>query len=252
MAGLREGDLNDTVLSKISLDEFEPKTGDSKDVIVIGYQVTESSVGTDLYNFINNGITEFRDVEVSPNPNSEGYYLVFVEIDRNKQAMEKIIELTNDISNIAGNLSWKAKTHLMDNFADLDSSDVSEHLIEDPDQYMTRDEFEEAQMTASVEEKNTGIMEFLQASTLDNVEIAENVITMSKGSTTAQLDIVGFGNKDIMKDIGISESALEPVDAIMRSFNGMLGTMRAVKIAEHVVIFHPEQHTVLVTKECSA
>ena len=251
MAGLREGDLKDTVLSKISLDEFEPKTGDSKDVIVVGYQVTEGSVGTDLYNFINAGVTEYRDVEVSPNPNPEGYYMVFVEIDRNQKAMENIIALTTDITNIAGELEWKGKTHLMDDYAPLSSEELGKHLIEDPDKYLTREQFEDQKEMEATQATNSGIIEFLQASTLDNVEIAENVITMSKGSTTAQLDIVGFGNKDIMKDIGISESALEPVDAIMRSFNGMLGTMRAVKIAEHVVIFHPEQHTVLVTRECS-
>ena len=251
MSGLREGDLKDTVLSKISIDEFEPKTGESKDVIVIGYQVTESGVGTDLYNFINSGITEYRDVEVSPNPNPEGYYMVFVEIDRNQQAMENILNLTSDITNIAGELDWKGKTHLMDDYAPLASEQFSQHLIEDPENYKTRDEYEEAQMTAATEQKNAGIMEFLQASTLDNVEIAENIITMTKGTNNAQLEIVGFGDKEIMSDLGISESALKPLDAIMRTFNSMLGEMRAIKIDENIVIFHPQQHTVLVTKECS-
>ena len=252
MTGLREGDLKDTVLKKISLDEFEPKTGDSKDVIVIGYQVSESSAGNDLYNFINAGATEYRDVEVSPNTNPEGYFMVFVEIDRNEQALENIITLTNDISNITGTLDWQAKTHLMDDYAPLGSNDLSIHLIEDPDQYLTKDEYEDQQMTDAVEQKNADILEFLQASSLDNVEIAENVITMRKGSTTAQQDIVDFGNQDIMHEIGIAESALETPDVIMRSFNSMLGEMRAVKIAEHVVVFHPQLNTVLVTKECSA
>jgi hypothetical protein len=34
---LREEDLKDTVLKKISLDEFEPKTGKEEDVAVIGF-----------------------------------------------------------------------------------------------------------------------------------------------------------------------------------------------------------------------
>ena len=33
---LRENDLVNTVLKNISIDEFEPKTGDSKDVMVVG------------------------------------------------------------------------------------------------------------------------------------------------------------------------------------------------------------------------
>ena len=251
MAGLREGDLKDTVLSKISSDEFEPKTGDSKDVIVIGYQVTESGVGTDLYNFINTGVTEYRDVEVSPNPNPEGYYMVFVEIDRNEKAMENIIALTTDITNISGELEWKGKTHLMDDYAPLSSEELGKHLIEDPDKYLTKEEFEDQKEMEATETTNTGIMEFLQQSTLDNADISENVLTMTKGADSAQLEIVGYGNKDIMGDLSISESALKPLDAIMRKFNSMLGEMRAVQIDENIVIFHPAQNTVLVTKQCS-
>ena len=34
--GLHEGDLQDTILKKVSIDEYEPKTGDSADVLVLG------------------------------------------------------------------------------------------------------------------------------------------------------------------------------------------------------------------------
>ena len=75
--GLREGDLKDTVLKNISIDEYEPKTGEAKDVMVFGFHVKESAVGNDLYHYISNSIAEVRDVEVSPNPNTDGYYMVF-------------------------------------------------------------------------------------------------------------------------------------------------------------------------------
>ena len=73
---LHEDDLKDTVLSKISIDEFEPKTGDAKDVLVMGFYVTEDSVGHDLYKFLSGSIQEVRDLEVSPNPNEDGYYML--------------------------------------------------------------------------------------------------------------------------------------------------------------------------------
>ena len=87
---LHEDDLKDTVLSKISIDEFEPKTGDAKDVLVMGFYVTEDSVGHDLYKFLSGSIQEVRDLEVSPNPNEDGYYMLFVEMDRNEKAVESI------------------------------------------------------------------------------------------------------------------------------------------------------------------
>ena len=34
--GLRPGDLEHLVLNKVSIDQFEPKTGESKEVLVMG------------------------------------------------------------------------------------------------------------------------------------------------------------------------------------------------------------------------
>ena len=65
---LREGDLKNTVLKRISLDEYEPKTGEDKDVMVLGFLLNDKKPGKDLYHFLNNSIVEIRDVEVSPNP----------------------------------------------------------------------------------------------------------------------------------------------------------------------------------------
>ena len=83
--GLRQNDLKDTILKKISLDEFHPKTGDEKDVAVVGFRVSQSSPGKDLYNFLNRSIIETRDIEVSPNANEDGHYMVFIEMDRNEK-----------------------------------------------------------------------------------------------------------------------------------------------------------------------
>ena len=68
---LKEGDLKSTILKKVSIDEFEPKTGSAQDVMVIGMYLNEIAPAKDLYHFINNSIIEIRDVEVSPNPNSD-------------------------------------------------------------------------------------------------------------------------------------------------------------------------------------
>ena len=36
---LREGDLQNTVLKNLSIDEYEPKTGDARDILVLGFNV---------------------------------------------------------------------------------------------------------------------------------------------------------------------------------------------------------------------
>lgn len=249
--GLYEGDLKDTILKKISIDEYEPKTGESKDVVVIGYYVTDDLVGKDLYTFINNSVIEYRDVEVTPNANEDGYYLVFVEMDRNKDIYKNILELTNDIEKVAGELDWEAKTHLTDDYRPLGSDEFEAVMITEPDEYRTREDDDMQKAEALLRQQNNNIMKFLDKSLLDNVVIEGDVITMTKGKDSAKLRIAEFGDKEIMSDIGIAESAIKPLDSVMRHFNSMLGEMRAVPIDDYIVVFHPEQQQVLVTQLCS-
>ena len=247
---LYEGDLADTILKQISIDEFHPKTGESDEVVVVGYLVTEESAAKDLYNFINNGVVPFRDVEVSPNPNPDGYYMVFVELDRDEGVTENIRSMTKDIENVAGELNWSASTHLTDDSFPLSSTEIEQYIIEDPEQYVGRDEFEEQQMNQETESKNSAILEFLKDSNVLDASITENVLSMRSMTDSATLEIVGFGNKEIMKDIGIAESAIKPYDSVIRTFNVMLGEMSVAPIDNYLVIFHPAQDTVLVTKQC--
>jgi len=249
--GLREGDLVDTILKQISVDEFEPKTGDSKDVVVVGYQLFDNTSAQDLYAYVNNSVLEFRDVEVSPNPNPGGYFMVFVEMDRNKDVYNNILELTNDIENVVGKLNWEAKTHLTDDYRPLSSDEFEAIMITEPDEYRTREDADREQAEEKLNQQNNNILEFLNKSLLDNVVIEGDVITMTKGKDTAQLRIAEFGDKEIMSDIGISESAIKPLDSVLRQFNSMLGEMSAVPIDDYIVVFHPEQQQVLVTQLCS-
>ena len=43
---LRQHDLKNTMLKKISLDEFTPKTGETKDVMVVGFHIHEQQETT--------------------------------------------------------------------------------------------------------------------------------------------------------------------------------------------------------------
>lgn len=248
--GLQYNDLNDCVIKELSFDQYEPKTGSPEDTIVMAFQTPIQGAGEDLVSYLNNGDDSIKDIDISPNKNESNYYMVFVEFARNPDAVKLINQVIAEVENLTGKLQWQAKSHIHDEAFPV-NEDIANYIATDPESYQTRDEYEEAQMTAATEEKNAGIMEFLQQSTLDNADISENVLTMTKGADSAQLEIVGYGNKDIMGDLGISESALKPLDAIMRKFNSMLGEMRAVQIDENIVIFHPAQNTVLVTKQCS-
>tara|TARA_B100001093_G_C26791379_1_gene999113 strand:- start:386 stop:1153 length:768 start_codon:yes stop_codon:yes gene_type:complete len=253
--GLHTGDLQDTMLKKVSIDEYEPKTGDASEVLVLGFSLRESTQGQDLYNFLNSSIFEIRDVEVSPNPNPDNYYMVFVEIDRNDKVLENIRNIVKDVENISGKLPWIGKTHLNDDFLPLFDEGISQYVISDPEKYMTKEQFqqqkaeEQAVLDAKVESDNS-IMEFLKSSNLLKASINNNTLEVEDKFNEAKLEVVGFGEaKDIMAEIGINESAIGDMDSTLKQFNNMLGEMRAIPINEYIVIFHPSQSNVLVTKQ---
>lgn len=256
--GIKANDLKDTMLGKVVIDTFEPKTGESKDVIVVGFNTVDEKVGEDVYNFLNTGVTEIRDVEVSPNPNPDGYYMVFVEINRDEKSLDTIKEICTDLNNIAGNMKWTGQTHLTDDFHGILNDDINTWLITDPENYMTKDEWianaeaEEAAEAERTQEFESAILEFARQSAL-NVDLAENIITMTDArNNTARLEVVGFGSaNDTMADIGISESAIKPLDSTLRQFNSMLGEMRAIPIDNYIVIFREGADNILVTKLCS-
>jgi hypothetical protein len=86
--GLRHLELNGMVIPLISIDEFEPKMGTTEEVIVISFFCRDELPAFDLDEFIDKSVVEFLDSEVSPNPNEDGLYLVFIEFKRQKFLVE--------------------------------------------------------------------------------------------------------------------------------------------------------------------
>lgn len=264
---LREGDLKDTILSKVSIDEFEPKTGDPADVMVVGFYASQNSAAEDLYHFLNGSLQETRDIEVSPNPNEEGYYMIFVEIDRNEAALETIQSLLADTARVAGELQWKAKTYLNDEYLPLSEDEVYQYIITDPAKYTTREEFEarmaEESAARAVEEqriaeetaaqdRSNSILEFLKPTNLLRAGVADGKLHMQDKFGTVSLEVVNFGEgQEIMSELGINESAIKTDfdRTLFGKLKGMLGEMVALPIDQYVVIYNPNnQQNILVTK----
>jgi len=261
--GIKHGDLADTILKKISIDEFEPKTGDVKDVVVVGFNLVEQAAGKDLYTFLNNSTLNIRDVEVAPNTNQDGYFMVFLEFDRDDKLPGKLVELVNDVSNVAGKLSWVASTHLTDDYYPIGSEQLAEFLITDPDNYMTRDQWEEmrsqkaeeariAEEQALAESNSHKILEFLRDSDLREAGFSDQgYLTVMGNKGLAQFEVVSFGDADeALAEAGIGESPILESDYNTRVFNEMLGQLNAVKIDEYIVVFNTNTKQALVGKPC--
>lgn len=260
--GLREGDLKDTVLKRISLDEFHPKTGDEKDVAVIGFRVSQSAPGQDLYKFLNRSVIETRDIEVSPNANEDGHYMVFIEMDRNEKLLDNIKALVKDVEHVSSKLPWKVTLPYIEEDIDLLDEELSNHVQIDPEAFLTASEYrdkiasdlEASQLEleqAEAMNKSNKILEFLKNTNILEAGINDNKLHIRGSNDIYSAEIINFGNgKQVMEEIGISESAIrydyEPV--MLSKLNNMLGGLRALPINEYIVMFDNDSKDILVTK----
>lgn len=98
--GLEAGDLARLIHPELHVDEFKSKLGDDRDVVVLSFKVDSKEPAGDLVAFIEKGYEWVLDADVSSGEMDDGSYIVFVELDRNDQAPESIIDLMDDLMNL--------------------------------------------------------------------------------------------------------------------------------------------------------
>ena len=107
--GLRPGDLEDLVLPEITVDDFEPKSGSPENVVVVSFYVKDLDPAQDLASFIERGAHNILDTEVSPSPDEEGNYLVFVEMHRDETLTDSFIKILEDIKKVVSIDKWNVE-----------------------------------------------------------------------------------------------------------------------------------------------
>lgn len=230
---LKNGDLEGTILPTVSIDEFEPKAGDVKDIIVVAFYLTDQDPAEDLNTFIQRGIIDTLDVCVSPNTDDDGRYLVFVEMDRNETFPEKFKALLKDVDNVAGKTDWKIKTYLSDD-KEFDYTDPTfyKFIIINPEEYVSKDEFMKESMQANVKE-------FLSDAHIMYCNFDGNNITLGAGQRKIVAEVVDVGDYDTV--IGrnfLAESAFRltnrPIEATV--LTGLLGVYDVMPIGKFLCV----------------
>lgn len=103
--GVKYNELKSLVKSQVTIADFEPKVGTTDDVTVITFYVNDEKPADDLARFIERGVNEILDTEVSPTADENGMYLVFVEI-KNEDLMRKVFEILEDITGLVDIEEW--------------------------------------------------------------------------------------------------------------------------------------------------
>ena len=107
---ISNGDLRNCIYPEISIDEYQSKTGESEEVIVVAFYAIEEGAANDLDEFIDKSYVEVLDVDVSSNPTTDGKYMIFVEFKREPDFFNKLDKIIKEVENLSGKLNWKSTT----------------------------------------------------------------------------------------------------------------------------------------------
>lgn len=212
---LKNGDLRGVIKPYISIDEFEPKSGTTQEVIVVGFYATDQAPANDLNTFIQRGSIDVLDADVSPSPDEEGNYLIFVEFDRDDLFPETFMKMVKDVENLTNEQEWQVKPYLADNAMHLDDPKLFNRLILNPDAYQTKAEFNPEEL--DVEADEDVVEALLRNSDLSNLMFTEGYAVFND-KLAAKILATGDVNKYI------SESAITLDDKLeVTTLASMLG-----------------------------
>lgn len=188
--GMRNGDLEDLILPMISVDEYESKIDD--EAIVIAFYVSEHGAAEDLNRFLQRSPVELIDTEISPAPDAQGYYMVFVELLKNNTLPENITSLLEEVAPLANIDAWKMQLRGHDDLVPFSEEDIVKAVV-NPEE----DNLSEA------------VLDFLRPSDLLDAKVRRRNLSISGGHEHHDFEIIGFGYlPEVMSEHGLTESAI--------------------------------------------
>lgn len=263
MTTLRHGDLKGCVYPEISVDEYESKIGDNNEVIVVAFYVMEEDVGIDLDDFLEKSWLDILDVDVSPNPNPDGKYMVFVEFKRDSAFFDAFGDLVKEVENLSGPMSWVITTRgnestivygdkQLSKYIDVSGyvptmpDDAEEEAIDDEKAAATKDAKEEAKVKESVLSRACKLMDnsgFL-------VEQFDSKMKLTCGRVKMYLDIVDFDGSDkIIERNSHIPMSLESDTYEANVLRSVLGTTWSVlQLNEHISLHNINSDEILIVR----
>ena len=231
--GMRGGDLEDLVLPLVSVDEYESKIDD--DAIVVAFFVSEHGAAEDLNRYLQRSPVELLDTEISPAPDAQGFFMVFVELLRNKTFADNVTALLEEVAPLVNIENWKIQARGHDDLIPFDKAALQK--IANP---------EEESLAES-------LREFFFESDLTDLILEEGRLTLVGGHERRSFDIVGFGDPEqIMRDQGLTEAAVSmklSVVAECQRLSTMLGYGWSVtRIGNTDIVQFSDKHSALFVR----
>jgi hypothetical protein len=162
--GLKYGDLKNCVSNLFTIDRFSSKMGEDKDIVVLGFTVTEKNPAIDLMEFIEKGYKFILDADISSGEETDGKYQVFAEIQRTPDIAEQVNVLLNGIGQLCDNTNWRFRYQKDSNSVEYSPERILENVPKTPEEYENKiteykqvdlqDFFDQGSVSVTLENKN--------------------------------------------------------------------------------------------------
>jgi len=145
--GLDFKDMEGQIEPTVSVDEYESKLGENKDLVTLAFTVKSKQVGEDLVDWFERGYDWIIDASLSEGEIEVGKYLVFVEMNRRSTVPGRILELISDLKTLTGMKPTEWTIQVEDEDYDADEDVLKQVIILNPNVYKdTKGEEEEEEI----------------------------------------------------------------------------------------------------------
>ena len=189
--GLRAKDLDGLVDSVFTIDQYKSKMGEDKDIVVLGFRVSDKYPAIDLMEFIERGYTFILDADMSTGEERDGKYQVFVELERNDNVPGQIKDMLEGVSQLCNCWNWRFKYHKDSSSEEFDLQTLKEHVPLDPAEYEIK----------MMENKKGTVEEFFNQGAASVTLLDNSTIVAEKTyAGPIEMELVDYGHYDVVKE----------------------------------------------------
>jgi hypothetical protein len=236
---LNSGDLVNMVDEIFEIDSYKSKMGSDQDIVVLSFTVSEEAPAKDLVNFIEKGYSFVLDAATSGGEQDDGMYRVFVEIERDNNIAEQIMELMDGIQKLTDNSNYRFRYYRSFKSVPLTLENLQKEVPITTEDYNN----------VVTESNMNNFKNFFNKSYLESIDLNSGDELILK---KIYADPVGFKIKDFGNSYHINESILEKINmndyAEVLFLTKYIGDYNVTKFGNKTLTFENNGHTLVLER----
>lgn len=188
---LRQGDLKNLVYNVMEIDSFKSKMGSDENIVTVAISVKIKEAADDLVGFFEKGYGFILDADTTSGEQADGTYKVFVELERNSDSSQQIVELADGLKNLSALEEVRFRYYKSFKSQLLTQESLDEMLPNDPSLYDIMIN----------ESRIENYKHFFSRSYVDNIEMIEDTLRIKKIYADAlEFRFIDFGDRDKIQE----------------------------------------------------